>query len=83
MSNSSTMDSLSNAGSGHVTIGSLPNTPQRVLNSKQPAYAIFDKAWNDGLLNPNQNASGGRYNSITTAYVNLCTLSSNYYTIRK
>ena len=80
---SSTMDSISTASSGHVTFGSLPNMPQRVLNPQQHAYRLFEKAWDSNLLNPNQNMVGGRYNTIDTAYLNLCPPSNNYYTTRQ
>jgi hypothetical protein len=77
------MDSLSSASAGYVTFSSMPDTPQRVLNPQQPTYRMFEKAWESNLLNPNQNMVGGRYNTIDTAYLNLCTPTSNYYTTRQ
>lgn len=83
----STIDSIdtntSPAASGYTGYADLPNVPQRVLNPNQAAMSTFNKAWGNGLLNPNQNTVGGRYNTIDSAYLNVCTISSNYYTMRK
>jgi hypothetical protein len=79
---SSNTESRSSASSGHVKFNQMPNAPYRVLNNQQAAYRVFENAWNAGELNPQQNMVNGRYNNIETAYVNMCSPSSNYYKTR-
>lgn len=79
---SSNMD-INSASAGYSTLGTQPLVATRVLNSQTPSYKPFQNAWDAGLLNPAQNMVGGRYNTITTAYSNVCTPTSNYYTMSK
>lgn len=51
-----------------ATMTSQPGAPMAVLNPNDPTYMRFQKAFDNGLLNPNQNVNRGNYFSISTAY---------------
>lgn len=50
------------------TMTSRPSAPMSVMNKFDGPWATQAKAFNQGLLNPNQPSAAGGYYNITTAY---------------
>lgn len=50
------------------TMTTRPSAPMYVMNKFDGPWATQAKAFNQGLLNPNQNTATGGYYNINTAY---------------